>query len=134
MPRSKNASQVSVGEDDYQTTVGASRSKWAKELVDDAKMAISAMNSIKEVEQTEEKEKIPDKKESSESGHECTVCPSHPCLPSSSYQHEFSAGRTEANGSDEKCMCCYRLAFASLTAFSLSLCPSWLWVGGLLTS
>ncbi|KJH51106.1 histidine acid phosphatase [Dictyocaulus viviparus] len=44
----KSPSEVSIGDDDYQNTVGHGRGKWAKDLVDETKRA---MNSIKEVEE-----------------------------------------------------------------------------------
>ena len=51
---------MSVGEDDYQETVGASRGKWAKELIEDAKKAL--MTEIKEVEHAEENKEKTEKK------------------------------------------------------------------------
>ncbi|KAK6728015.1 hypothetical protein RB195_005586 [Necator americanus] len=44
----KSPSQVSIGEDDHQATVGHGRGKWAKDLLDETRRA---MNSIKEVEE-----------------------------------------------------------------------------------
>lgn len=86
-----------MGEDECQATVGSSRGKWAKELVDETKKAI--MNCIKEC--PEEKEKAEKKETNGEFDDPRRV------LSSSSFRYPismtFSASRTEGTPSDEKC-------------------------------